>query len=351
LGNRQSGADPVIADLFFKCFCNLNFCDQTHLPFLSTRTPQVVTVHLNSHLKPETHFESRAGGIISFLASFVVHTALLVILACWVYSAGKESQGLLISAERGESSETSFEIVPMLEVEPELVELPQQVQPDVKLFELDLAVQAEPQTHSDNAQVSAALASMSASQATDSLANPLKKKGAAFFGAYAEGRRFVYILDSSRSMLQDDRWTYACNQLIDSLNGLEEGQEFFVMCFDVKTSFLFNTSPAKIEFFRADGETVARVKRWLRSRVLGRATMPAEALQYALQLHPDAIFLLSDGELQDNSLGILRAMNGFSSSYSQVPIHTVHLFSEQGRETLQVIARENGGSFHPVSLR
>ncbi len=273
----------------------------------------------------------------------------LLALAAWIYSAGKESQGLLITAEMNESTESSIEIVPLQEVQPEVVEPPKQVEQEVQLFQLDIAVLAEPLSESKHADLSATAAAMTATQAAESASDLLKKRGAAFFGAYAEGKRFVFILDSSRSMRQQDRWTYACNQLIDSLSGMAAEQEFFVICFDIETTFLFNLPPARIEFFHADNATVAKVKRWLRSRVLGRATMPAEALQAALQLHPDAIFLLSDGELQDNSLGMLRILNGFSSAYSQVPIHTVHLFSEQGRETLKVIALENGGSFTPVS--
>jgi hypothetical protein len=184
--------------------------------------------------------------------------------------------------------------------------------------------------------------------AANGLSSAMKKRGAAFFGAYAEGKKFIFVLDSSRSMLQEDRWTYACNQLIDSLNGLQPEQEFYVICFDIQTSYLFNIPPSRVKFFKADDKTMPRVKRWLRSHELGRATMPGEALQNALALEPDAIFLLSDGELQDNSVGMLRMVNGFSSSYRQIPIHTVHLFSDEGRETLQLIARENSGTFTPV---
>ncbi len=317
---------------------------QMHQVYFNCQDSQFLMIHSN----PQSNFEHRAGGAVSFLTSFVVHTSLLIALACWAYSAGKQSQGLSISAEMSESSEASVEIVPIQEVQPEVVEPPAQVQPEVQLFNIDIAVQAEPLMESENAALSAASTSMTATETVESLADPLKKKGAAFFGAYAEGNRFVYVLDSSRSMKQQDRWTYACNQLIDSLNGLAAGQEFFVICFDAETTLLFNLPPQRIEFFEADNATVARVKRWLRSRVLGRATMPAEALQFALKLHPDAIFLLSDGELQDNSRGMLQQVNGFSNAYSQVPIHTVHLFSEQGRETLNIIARENGGSFTPV---
>ena len=76
--------------------------------------------------------------------------------------------------------------------------------------------------------------------------------------------------------------------------------------------------------------------------------MPAQAMQYALELNPDAIFLLSDGELQDNTVAVLRLLNPPGSERRQIPVHTVHLFSFQGRLTLQQIALENSGTFTSI---
>ncbi|MCC6511816.1 MAG: hypothetical protein IT423_22130 [Pirellulaceae bacterium] len=45
---------------------------------------------------------------------------------------------------------------------------------------------------------------------------------------------------------------------------------------------------------------------------------------------------------------VLRNVNGFSTERRQVPVHTVHLMSMEGRMTLQVIATENSGTFTPV---
>jgi hypothetical protein len=45
---------------------------------------------------------------------------------------------------------------------------------------------------------------------------------------------------------------------------------------------------------------------------------------------------------------MLRMLNRLSSEQRQIPIHTIHLFSADGRRTLQQIAMENGGTFTPV---
>jgi hypothetical protein len=158
----------------------------------------------------------------------------------------------------------------------------------------------------------------------------------------------VYVIDSSKSM-KGDRWTTAKRNLMDSLKTLSPDQEFFVICFDEQTSLLFNCRPDEMEFKRVNEVIIERVGRWLRSRTLGPATMPAEALQYALSMQPDAIFLLSDGELQDNTLQVLRMTNVAVGSKKQTPIHAIHLISEQGNETLRKLAEDNGGTFRHVT--
>ncbi len=294
------------------------------------------------------------------MVSFVFHVVVLLIAASIAFSIGKDSQGVMLEADIGDSQEIGFDVVDIVSIdlpaEPQPVTLPEEISSPSPLADLDVS---SPNTRQPAESGMVSDATFATSQIggdgndggdglSRSLSATMKKRGAAFFGAYAEGKKFIFVLDSSRSMLQEDRWTYACNQLIDSLNGLQPEQEFYVICFDVKASYLFNIPPSRAKFFSADDNTLARVKRWLRSHELGRATMPAEALQNALALEPDAIFLLSDGELQDNSIAMLRMINGFSTTYRQIPIHTVHLFSAEGRETLQLIARENSGTFTPV---
>jgi hypothetical protein len=75
--------------------------------------------------------------------------------------------------------------------------------------------------------------------------------------------------------------------------------------------------------------------------------MPASSLELAMAFQPDAIFLLSDGELRDNSLALLRLQNQ-KDGKPIIPINTIHLFSDDGKETLETLAKENGGSFTAV---
>lgn len=289
-----------------------------------------------------------SGNAVAFMTSMVLHVIVLLCLACLVYQASPKSRGVWLSASQG-SSNGRLELLDTFELSA-IPESPP-VEPNIQSAEvtLDIALNTAVVQSGNTGQVAASLTSLSVGDVVASLKSGGRERGASFFGTYAEGNRFVYVLDSSRSM-RGDRWTYACHQLLDSLNALKPGQEFLIICFDEQTSFMFNLPKAKAGYHEPDEQTIERIRRWLRARAgsLGRATMPAEALQIGLTFNPDAIFMLSDGELEDNTIAVLRTVNGFGTEPRQIPIHTVHLFSPIGRTTLELIAMENNGTFTHV---
>ncbi len=315
-------------------------------------------------LAPEhrANFDRNAGNVVAFLTSLVAHVSLILALACWVCVAGKSSSGLLLQAVTGESQSVTLDRVQTYELEQQ-AESPAAPQPELTAPELTLNVELDnlrqvvpSELSTKNLMVD--LASAAASTATDgggaiadgreNLPDRGYGRGANFFGSHAYGDRFVFIVDSSSSMT-GPRWNAACNQLIKSIGELDSGQEFFVICFDYQTTFLFNLPPHRLKYSTKTDKSVRGVRAWLQSRTLGRATMPAEALQVALSMNPDAVFLLSDGELQDESLLMLRIINGPDTTARQIPINTISLYSGEGWLTLQQIAADSGGSFTPVN--
>jgi hypothetical protein len=78
--------------------------------------------------------------------------------------------------------------------------------------------------------------------------------------------------------------------------------------------------------------------------------MPASAISIAMEFRPDAIFLLSDGELRDNTIFMLRQTNQ-NELGAITPIHCIHIFSSDGKETLQMLAQENGGTFTAIGTK
>ncbi|MFN6128366.1 MAG: vWA domain-containing protein [Planctomycetota bacterium] len=177
--------------------------------------------------------------------------------------------------------------------------------------------------------------------------------GASFFGARADGNRFVFVIDSSSSM-SGRRWEALRIELNRALRSLSLDQEFFVISFDVGAHPMFNTLPPKGEFLKPTKENIDRLNRWIGSINHGSSTQPASAIGIALRLEPDAIFLLSDGEIRDATLYDLRIYNHSQGDDGKIkvsiPIHTVLLHSEVGYLTLKAIADENDGVFTPVTL-
>ncbi len=316
-----------------------------------------------THQGPPT-YDHHAGNAVAFLTSLVLHVSLLLTLACWAYSTGKASHGLLLQADVGDSQSVALDMLPSFEVSPPANSSTPPAETHHPAPEQSLNVTIDPlllppmelAAEKLTADLAAALIGSSDSSALANEQNQASTalggygRGANFFGTYAHGDRFVYVLDSSSSMT-GVRWQTACDQLINSLNALESGQEFFVICFDYQTTFLFNLPPHRLKFSVKTNKSARGVRNWLSSRTLGRATMPAEALKYALGLNPDAIFLLSDGELQDDSLLMLRLLNSPEGPSRQIPIHTISLFSQEGWFTLRQIAADNGGNFSPVATQ
>lgn len=198
----------------------------------------------------------------------------------------------------------------------------------------------------------AVAASTAGSKANASEKNPGYGQGASFFGAYAPGQRFVFVIDSSKSMLEGTRWSRLRRELIRAIQSLSPDQEFFVVSFDVGMHPMFDLYPPNSSFLPPTDQSLRRLNSWLNQVQHGSATLPASSIGLALKLQPDAIFLLSDGEIQDNTIQELRFHNRMKDDSGKVkvaiPIHTLLLHSQIGAATLRIIADENDGVFTPV---
>lgn len=179
-------------------------------------------------------------------------------------------------------------------------------------------------------------------------------QGASFFGTYAPGQRFIFVIDSSQSMLEGSRWGTLRRELLRAIKGLSVDQEFFVISFDIGAHPMFDLYPPTGSFLPPTDQSIYRLNTWLNSINHGGATLPASSIGLALRLKPDAIFLLSDGEIQDRTVEELRFYNRVKQEDGSVsvsiPIHTVLLHSPIGAATLKVIADENDGVFTPVKV-
>jgi len=187
--------------------------------------------------------------------------------------------------------------------------------------------------------------------------------GATFAGlAAGDARDVVYVVDGSGSMLTT--LPDVLDRLRQSIAGLHPTQRFQVIVFQTVTddggaTTTFATPPARSSRARlglipASADRKAAVEAWLSRDVKPRGrSNPTEALRAALDLKPDAIFLLSS-RITDRESGsfdaaaLLQWLDGANpverkSGRRRVLIQTVQVLDEDPEQLLQRIAQTHGG--------
>jgi hypothetical protein len=173
-------------------------------------------------------------------------------------------------------------------------------------------------------------------------------EGAEFFGMRSGGRRFVFVVDCSRSMGEGGRWYDATRELADAIERLGPNQFFYVIFFDGETHPMFSGVSPEQGLLPATQENLDRFRHWQSSIRLGAFTRPAKSMQSALKLKPDAIYLLSDGVFEDQTAAILRRENLVRKNghkHPEVAINTIGFHTRDGQKVLERIANEHGGRY------
>ena len=177
------------------------------------------------------------------------------------------------------------------------------------------------------------------------------EEGAEFFGVRATGNEFVFIVDCSRSMT-GQKWNDATAELLAALERLGDDKSFYVIFFDGESHPMFGADSREPGLVPATVENLQRFHRWLATVQLGFHTRPAGAVSTALTLEPDAIYLLSDGEFEDQTAALLRDKNLVRVKRQKVPqviVHTIGFHSRHGQKVLERIAKENGGRYNFIA--
>ena len=165
-----------------------------------------------------------------------------------------------------------------------------------------------------------------------------------FFGIRARGQFFVYVVDCSGSMLDDDRLTRATIEVRRSVFGLQEPQKFEVIFYNNESMPM----PGGPRPRTADLQAKNQLLLWLRLIEPDGGTDPRTALKQGISLKPDAVFLLSDGEFPEGTVEEVARLNT-----RRVPIHCIDLAGGSAGDQLKKIAAGSGGHYasRPGSLQ
>ena len=165
---------------------------------------------------------------------------------------------------------------------------------------------------------------------------------ASFFGTKASGRKFVFVVDNSNSMGKG-RFVTALDEMIKSVDAMTPKQSFYVIFFSDTAYMMFHPNPAP-RLVPATEDNKEKLRAWLYTVERCLKTKGELAMERALSLRPDAIYILGDGAFTDKTGAKLTAPHN-----RRVAIHTFGMeVSARGRQELTAIANANNGTFREV---
>lgn len=171
-----------------------------------------------------------------------------------------------------------------------------------------------------------------------------------FFGMPVRGRRIVFVYDVSGSMRK--KLPIANKQLLDSIRGLPPSSEFEVVFFNE------HVYPWRRRFSHADPITKALLVRHLEQLEIKSYTNLFDAIETALRLKPDEMFVISDGQPNRGRKQLPRDIRSELKKLNpraKVRIHTVSVVRRMdGGEhvtLLRAIAEDHGGKSVQRTLR
>lgn len=185
-------------------------------------------------------------------------------------------------------------------------------------------------------------ATESSSQGTD--APDSGSGGGGLFPLPAKATSIVYVLDRSVSMGMDHKLDFARRELIASLRRLPASARFQVIHYNDFAEAL-NVDGCR-DLLPAELPTVDKVVAFLQTLDAAGNTNHFAALRLALDLHPDAIYFLTDADdLKPQEVALLTQRNRHSI------VHTLELTrrrSEQSQGPLAQLAHDNNGTYRRV---
>lgn len=157
-----------------------------------------------------------------------------------------------------------------------------------------------------------------------------------FFGIRAPGKFFVYVIDCSESMIDEDRFARATIEVRRSVLALQAPQQFEVIFYNQDAIPM----PGGPMPRAADPRNKSQLVSWLRIIDPIGGTDPRAAIRQALMLRPEAVFLLSDGAFPPGTAASVARFNAH-----KIPIHCIDLSGGEGGDSLRKIAKDSGGQY------
>lgn len=183
-----------------------------------------------------------------------------------------------------------------------------------------------------------------------------------FYGVEAEGSKFVYVFDRSESMGYAFYSEESSNEfggvpiraakaeLLASIDELNSSQQFHIVFYNHQP-MLFKPTMTATKLFFATTENKRSARYFVSEMPAAGGTHHVPALEMAIRMKPDVIFLLTDGEEKDDPTAedikeLERLNNGRAS------INLIQFAQEPRPEsTLVQLAKESRGKYQFIDVR
>ncbi len=296
----------------------------------------------------------------SLLGSGLAHLLIVFAMSCYAFRLAMPPEPKAIVASAVDTQQVSMETpVELPPVDPETLEIEQPTPPQLPSFS-DAAVAAS----TEQVELPPGLLGLPASDlpmtATSSLplvttptvADTLSRHPSVqFFGVQATGNTFCYLVDASPSMKRDNAFAAAKSELVRSLAQLKAKQRFYICFFggDLTLLTLDGAAPEPFPVY-ATPENLQKTLAWIdKVKIQSEGKAPTVALEKAISLEPDGVFLLFDGDTRIDVPAFLRKANRsqdlIAGDQPRVPIHTIGFYDATHAGLMKQIAEENSGTF------
>jgi Mg-chelatase subunit ChlD len=177
------------------------------------------------------------------------------------------------------------------------------------------------------------------------LASPGDKAQVSLFGVAAEGSKFVYVLDRSDST--DGKMLAAAKAaILASIEKIDDVHQFQLVVYNDRPK-AFNPAGAGGQLAFGTEANREAAKKFLASISAGGGTDHAAALSLAIRMHPDVIFLMSDG---DDPKLTARDLERIDRLGPGIIINTIQFGEDRKLEHgfMEKLAKQSGGEYRFV---
>ncbi len=170
-----------------------------------------------------------------------------------------------------------------------------------------------------------------------------RSDGTSFFQVAAQGDHFLYVVDCSGSMDDNNAIGVARAELMASIERLDPGKRFQILFYDSDLHPMLN---GKQEIFFATDINRTFARQFINNQQPDSGTMHFPALKRGLSTAPDVIFFLTDGDEPELSFRELRDLRGLNRNNTKIHVIQFGKGAKLGpMNWLEQLAKDHQGTY------